>query len=132
MSNDKRMKASDVFRESEYVFSSKTSFEEAFPQIKNVEIEVEEIGVGVSQWIGKSVYTRHVGEFIDCHNPTCYNGGFSIGKLLREMVKTRQTDLEETEFCQGNEGSPKGKRLYRKCWNKFNVKVHIDYKESAQ
>ncbi len=44
VSNDDRQKASDVFREREYLFGRKVGFEEAFPQLEHVEIEGEELG----------------------------------------------------------------------------------------
>ena len=39
---DQRVKASDVFRETNFVFSKKRPFEEAFPEIEDIVIEVEE------------------------------------------------------------------------------------------
>lgn len=129
MSRDKRMKASDVFQESEYLFVQKTSFDEAFPQISEVSVEVTQTGRGVSQLLNKLTYTKQsLGEFINCSNPLCYNGGFSIGSILREMVNNKQSDLSTTRSCQGYEGSPKGRHRWGPCMNNFSVKVHIDYK----
>jgi len=131
---DRRQKASDVFRESEFVFVQKVSFEEAFPEIKDLTVEVEESGHGVSEWNRKRTYRKQYfpGEYIDCSNPLCYNGGFSIGSILREMVRNRQTELETSKLCQGNEGSPKGRRIYRKCMNFFKIKVSIKYREASE
>ena len=131
MSRDKRMKASDVFRRSSPVYGEKVSFEEALPEIESLTVEVEEIGRGVGSISTKRVYTKPVGEYIDCSNSLCYNDGFSIGKILRKMVRVGETDLETTELCQGYEGSPKGKRKYGACMNSFGVKVHIDYRVPA-
>ena len=47
MPANKRDKASDVFNSTDYAFCSKVSFSEAFPQIKNIRVEVEEDGEGV-------------------------------------------------------------------------------------
>ena len=118
-----------MFRESEFVFSKKASFEEAFPEIEDLTVEVEETGHGVGEWNRKRIYRKQYlpGEYIDCSNPLCYNGGFSIGSILREMVKKKQTELETSKLCQGHEGSPKGRRIYRKCMNFFKVKVSIKY-----
>ena len=131
---DRRQKASDVFRESEFVFAQKVSFEEAFPEIEDLTVEVEESGHGVSEWNRKRTYRKQnfPGEYIDCSNPLCYNGGFSIGSILREMVRNRQTELETSKLCQGNEGSPKGRRIYRKCMNFFKIKVSIKYREASE
>lgn len=129
MSRDKRMKASDVFRESEFLFAQKTTFDEAFPQIAEVSVEVTQTGRGVSQVLSKLTYTKQsLGEFINCSNPLCYNGGFSIGSILREMVRNKQSDLSTTRSCQGYEGSAKGRSRWGPCMNCFSVRVHIDYR----
>ena len=134
---DERMKASDVFREAKFLFSRKASFDEAFPEIENVVIEVEERGDGVNHWGfcgSRRVYKNpHLpGEYIDCSNPLCYNGGVRVGSIIHEMVKERSTGrVGSTSFCQGYEGSPKGRRRYRKCTNSFKVIISITYKEKA-
>ena len=131
MSKNNRMKASDVFQETDFFFGKKVPFAEAFPEFKNVSVEVEEIGKGSHYGPIKRWYTeKNLGEYIDCSNTICYNGGFKIGEILREMVKNKQNDLEITRHCQGYEGSPKGRKNYGPCFNYFNIKVHIEYKES--
>ncbi len=131
---DERQKASDVFRESNFVFAKKVGFDEAFPEIEDLTVEVEESGHGIYEWNHKRSYGKHnfPGEYIDFSNPLCYKGGFSIGSILREMVRNKQTELETLELCQGNEGSPKGRRIYRKCANFFKIKVSIEYKKSKK
>jgi hypothetical protein len=111
------------------VFSKKVSFKEAFPQIKDLNVEVTEIGSGTNYKGQTQSYSKadFPGEFIDCSNPLCYNGGFSIGGIIREMVENNQTDIETSKSCRGYEGSPKGKRRYRSCTSFFKIKVHIDY-----
>ncbi len=131
MSREDRMKASDVFRETEYVFSKKKSFEKAFPEIKDVVVEVEESGDGIRSGFNTHRYTKNsIEEYINCSNSLCYNGGFSIGSILREMIRSKKINLETTRGCQGYEGSPKGRRHYRYCINSFKIKVHVEYKNS--
>lgn len=130
MGQKDRMKASDVFRETEYAFGEKVPFEKAFPEIKDLKVEVEESTSRVAQpfkqsWHGK----ENLGKYIDCSNEFCYNGGFSIGEILREMVRNKKSDMKTERICQGYEGSPKGRRRYRSCMHFFRIKVHIEYKE---
>lgn len=129
MSRDRIMKASDVFDKSHPAFGRKVSFVEAFPTIKKVTVNVVE-----SDAYGKernSLYTSEdMGEYIDCSNHKCYNGGFSIGDILRTMIREKKSDLETELSCRGYEGSPKGRRRYGSCDRFFRVKVHIDYKET--
>lgn len=125
-----RQKASDVFKDSSYVFSSKTSsFDKAFPEIDSIKVEVEQSGDGVSEWNRKSTYNKEhfPGEYIDCKNPLCYNGGFSIGEIIRNMIMNKKTSLKDSKLCQGSEGSAKGRRIYRKCLNFFKVDVNLKY-----
>ncbi len=127
---DRRQKASDVFRDTEFVFGKKASFDEAFPTIEDLTVEVEEFGQGITKGNRQRVYRKQnfPGEYIDCDNPLCYNGGFSIGEILREMVANTQMELDTSKLCQGNEGSPKGRRIHKKCMNAFHIKVSIKYK----
>lgn len=124
-------KASEIFRDTHLVFGKKVSFKEAFPLIAHVRVEVAEIGHGARRDDRRVYNEDYLGEYIDCSNPACYNGGFSIGAILRDMVHNKQADIETSKLCQGNEASAKGRRIYRKCVNLFKIKVHIDYKDSS-
>lgn len=124
-----RKKASDVFREANFVFSKKVPFQEAFPTIEELKVKVEESGDGVSEWGRTRHYHTTVGEYVNCSNPLCYNGGFSIGQILRDMVEKEDTQREESKFCQGYEGSPKGRRKYRSCTNSFRIQIQAKCKQ---
>jgi hypothetical protein len=132
MSREDRKKASDVFHDSEFVFSRKIPFNEAFPQIKSAKVRVEESGYSPSGMYFDAPNIRiydekTLGEYINCSNRHCYNGGFSIGQILREMVQQKKSHDETTRICQGYEGSPKGKKRYRSCVNYFKISVDIEY-----
>jgi hypothetical protein len=129
MAQDKeRPKASDIFKKKPELFTKKVSFEEAFPEIDNFQIEVEEIGLH-SHPIKEQFDLQHPSsEYFDCHNTRCYRGGVSIGKILRKMVRERLESFETTEICQGYEGSLKGKRKDQDCLTCFKIKVILKYK----
>ncbi len=127
-----RKKAQDIFNESEFLFSRKTSFTEAFPEIEDIQVEVKFTGAGIRSWNQTRHLTKEsLGEFVNCQNPVCYGGGFSIGEIVREMVRSRKEKFEASRGCRGYEGSPKGRRRYRSCINSFDVKVQIKYKPDA-
>lgn len=133
MTGNKRMKASDVFQKTEFLLSKKVSFGEAFPEIEDLTVEVEEISDlvwGAPAQGGKRVYCkeRFPGEYVNCSNSRCYDGGFSLGGIIREMVARQATDNESMESCQGYEGSPKGRKRHRDCDHAFKIKVSITYK----
>ena len=85
MPRDKRQKASDVFRTTNSFFAKKSSFDEAFPQIASLSCKVEEDGDGVSSWSHARHYGKGTGEYVDCSNPLCYNGGFSLAEPVNDI-----------------------------------------------
>jgi hypothetical protein len=133
VSSRRRPKASEIFQGGPYVFSKPgISFEEAFPSVEDVTVELTETGEG--RWSGsaRKLGKAALGEFIDCHNPLCFNGGFSVGQILREMISKNKIELETTRLCQGYEGSPGGRRIYRPCVNHFDIKVRLKYKNEEK
>jgi hypothetical protein len=126
---DKRMKASDVYRQSPFMQGSWKRFEQAFPQIDNILMEVREdnaVKIGES-----SVRTYTINDFpgvVDCSNPLCCGGGFSMEPILHDMVRKGQTEYKFSEKCDGYEGSPQGVKRYGDCYHFFDVKVSITYK----
>lgn len=129
----RHMKAQDVFNACTPFFGRKSTFAEAFPEIESLRVEVTEAGDGTG-WMspGPRVYTETTaGEFVNCSNPVCFNGGFRLGHILRDMVRSRKTEHTGTAICQGNEGSRKGRRIYRKCLNSFKYEIAVEYRENS-
>lgn len=129
-SRESRLKASDIFENTNHFIAKKGTFADAFPGIEElcVEVEIDE-GFGGGK---KQIYSKQTlpGEHIDCIHPLCFNGGFSIGFILREMVRKRESDRKGSVICRGYEGSPKGRNKYRDCANMFRFSIHVDYKSS--
>ncbi len=48
------------------------------------------------------------------------------------MEYGRQRELEETVTCQGNEASPKGRRVYGPCFNHFKVKIKLSCRAAGR
>ena len=129
---DRVMKASDVFAKFTPMFGNKTHFADAFPEISDVRVKVD---YGSDYYLGRIIHSYDArslpGEFINCRKQRCYNGGFSIGAILREMARQRQTEKSETVYCQGYEGSPKGRKKYGRCDASFKVDIHIEYRGAS-
>jgi len=135
-----RLKASDVYNNTNYIFSKKVSFNEAYPMIEDITVKVEEYNsFSLMPDNSRGLYphkrfyniTNPPGEFVNCSNTICYNGGFALGDILREMVSKKETVREDTAGCQGYEGSPKGRRRYRSCIHRFDYKIIIKYNEKT-
>jgi hypothetical protein len=131
MDRSRRMKASDVFANTDFFLGKTTSFKEAFPAVEDIRVEVTETGEGVNPRLATSVYRlgSMPGQYVDCHNPRCYNGGFNLGQLIMFMTDSRETEKETEMHCQGYEGSPKGRKKDGPCFNRFKVKISIKYRE---
>jgi hypothetical protein len=126
-----RMKASDVYRQSHNPFVPKTDFEGAFPNVEAVTVDVtetDEYGHESHRTYSKGDF----GQYIDCSNPKCYNGGFAVGNALQSLRFKKLTEGEGDADCQGHEGSPKGRRKGDACEHKFNYKISIVYKKEEE
>jgi hypothetical protein len=73
---------------------------------------------------------RHdaVRERIECHNPLCEGGGFSLGDLLRDLVHGRQSEFIGTSFCTGQEQVHPEVEEFRSCRTRFEVEAHIEFR----
>lgn len=130
MNRDKRKKASDVFDETDYAFAENTTFARAFPQVAELRVDVQETDAGSP--VRKRIYTgSELGEFVNCSNDLCYNGGVRMGEVIRSMVSNGDTEAAGSSFCQGYEGSPKGRKRYRRCLHGFSWTAQIKYKKGA-
>jgi hypothetical protein len=119
---DRRMKATDVFAKTDFLFGKTSDFSKAFPTIEHANITVVETGEG-SRGREQHYSENRIGEYVDCHNPLCYNGGVRIGDILRLMELQGKTEFECDEWCQGYEGSPKGRKKYGPCDTVFHIKI---------
>lgn len=139
MAIKKRLGAQDILNQCEPFIGQKSTFKEAFPEVAEIRVEYSESDYGgISRCGGHApgdfVLTdkSRIGEYLSCSNPLCYKGGIKIGWTLREMIRQRETEKEGSGECQGNEASPKGRKIYRKCMNFFKYKITIRYHEETE
>ena len=103
-------------------------FEEAFPTVEDLQLEVQQKMTGDAGGSAITFDRSTVRSFVACRNPVCVRGGVDIGAMIQEMARKRETQRKFSELCKGNEGSPKGRKIYRKCLNHFTVAIFIRYK----
>jgi hypothetical protein len=107
------------------IFGEYTTFENAFPTIKNLKITVIETGRNVSSMQPAILEKDNFREEIKCSNLACISGGLPIGSLVRTMLIDKQTELEVKDCkCEGVE-----KQVNKICWNFFTYKIEIEYSQ---
>lgn len=105
-------------------------FSEAFPQIADFRMEVEERTLGGPHPLSQHSFSLHhlpPGRYLPCSNHLCRDGGFRIIVVLHEMVHSRKTELEETVACIGHENM--GRPQTRRCLHSVKVTAHVTYKD---
>ena len=96
--------------------------------LAKVRISVREKGVNAEPFEIRITHKDAVREHIDCNNPICFDGGFSLGDVLREMVAGRQEDFIGTSFCTGQEGDPEDPRPHPSCATRFEIEASIRFR----
>lgn len=127
----RRETLNDLQATSRPLFGQRVSFAEAFPELRHVRVQYVEHGDGVGRWNANADRLMTEGTlrpYLDCSNPLCAHGGFYIEGLIRQMVYSHEAEREFSDMCRGNEGSPKGRRVYGKCLNTFKGTVRLEYK----
>jgi len=101
-------------------------FDKAFPAIATLDMHIIMASQsGADQYrIGRSNYR----DYITCNNSCCHYGVLYLAGVLGSMISKRQTHAEGSTICPGVEGSPKGRKMYRKCLTEFSYTVDIEYK----
>ena len=99
-------------------------------RVSSVVVTYKELGYG-SFYLGcrkeRKLNTHEITEILFCCNPLCVNGGFSIGEIIRDMVRKNETNRDFHVLCCGNEGSALGGRFFKKCYNSFKGNISISY-----
>jgi hypothetical protein len=97
-------------------------------KVDRIRVVVHEKGKNASPYELRIVHRDAVREHVDCNNPVCFNGGISLGDLLREMVHGRQEEFIGTSFCTGQEGDPELSGPHPSCATRFEIEAILRYR----
>jgi hypothetical protein len=115
-----------------------SSFGNAFPDLEEALIQYHETGDGVETVRGfppPGTYTnphRVPEQRMRCSNDRCKRGGFDIEYEIRSMVYGKATDREFVLHCEGDEGSPKGRKKGERCMDMLHVRLKLKYKDGPK
>ena len=111
-------------------------FGEAFPNVEAIDFTIDDNPWGWYNVRGhRPLHFTSASEtsFIPCPNDRCRRGGFDFGTFLRNHTYgAKITDVDQSYPCNGDEGTPAGRRKGDPCMNSFKVKGTIKYKPGAE
>ncbi len=97
-------------------------------KLDRIQISVKEVGKNAEPFELRIIHKDAVREHVDCNNPSCFNGGFSLGDVLREMVHGHQEEFIGTSFCTGQEGNPEDLSPHPSCGTRFEVEATLRFR----
>ena len=97
-------------------------------KLERIDITVHEKGRHAEPFDLHIVHKDAMREFVECNDPDCFNGGFSLGEVIREMVRGRQEEFIGTSFCVGQLGDPEELGPHPSCQSRFDVQATLRYR----
>lgn len=112
------------------------NFGEAFPNVEAIDFTIDDNPWGWYNVRGHRPLhftSASATSFIPCPNDRCRRGGFDFGTFLRNHTYgAKITDVDQSYPCNGDEGTPAGRRKGDPCMNSFKVRGTIKYKPGAE
>jgi hypothetical protein len=103
------------------------SFEEAFSDVAELELHVEETDMVETQRSNTYDADSLPGGELRCSNDLCKNGGVFVDTIISGMISNDETELETTESCKGHESM--GRNESRSCAHLFHLDIEIEYED---
>lgn len=119
-------KLSDTLKNSSPVLGRRVNtFAEAYPTIEALTFLVTERSEHGKEDSTLTFDTTNFGGVTDCSNEDCTGGGVNTGRILHDMVRKGQTELEHSYRYKGRE-----KDRDRVCLTSFEVKATVKYRDT--
>jgi hypothetical protein len=120
----------EVMDRSRRVFGHLDTFENVFPTVEEAVVEFTESDFGVTKRTGR-FHMHYEGGLMACGNPCCRRGGYEFDRELGEMIRNYVAEKSIRLSCRGDEGSPKGRKIGRRCTLSVDAIIRIRYRDPA-
>ena len=129
MTAKRRKKLSEIEAQTTYLLGTPTTFENAFPTVETMRVEIRPYGEGYRLFPGQEelveVYeNRRIPRILDCRNRLCNRGGIDLNDLVCSVVQKKLTEFEGSRGCKGREKTGS-------CDTRCKVKISVKYKGAA-
>ena len=104
----------------------RVGFRERYPTVESATVQFTESDGCDSQ---TRYWNLSDGPRIHCGNARCERGGYDIEWLVDDMIGRRAESGEIKMSCNGDEGTPKERKLGRECDMRMNGKINVKYKK---
>jgi hypothetical protein len=96
------------------VFGSLASFDEVFPELEDAVFEFVEKDFIFEKRSG-TWHLHGQGGLMPCGNQSCRRGGYELDRDIRQMLRAGVLQKTIELSCRGDEGSPQGRKIGRRC-----------------
>lgn len=109
-------------------------FKERFPNIDTYNIVITQDSTGHFSRDGKPTIQifnekKNLPSEVRCINPKCQRGGLQLELFLDSVKKDTPFTYESDFYCNGDEGTPGGRKIGIHCGNSFVVKIEANTPE---
>ena len=107
-----------------------STFKEAYPQVRTIEVKVRYEGGMRGEIRGTQKYSEHsIPQVLPCSNPKCQQGGYNLMATLITLTHSKQSSYLARWNCNGHAGTPKGRKVGDACEASAEIEITLSYKQ---
>lgn len=108
-----------------------SSFSAAYPEVKSLKLSGTQNGEVGNENQRHIYYSEsNLPKIIPCSNPHCRQGGFDLLATLITLNHSKESSYEGKVYCNGHEGTAKGRVKGDSCFNTLSFKIEATFQGS--
>lgn len=109
-----------------------STFRQAHPAIRSLKFEGRQRGDVSGGGQREEHYSEsNLPRAIPCSNRRCQQGGYDLSAYIITIEHGRTQHIDGQMYCNGHEGTPKGKRRGHPCSNALSFSISATYEDKA-